>query len=187
MAARVGGPIYFDFEDTNHEAHFPAEQPRACPPSRLLRPQGNRRRPQGPSRPPQARPQEPLRIISLRSPLRASVLAWRVTSGSRLGLAFCFCPSGAGREPSGSLGFRPTGRRMVMRWRCLWHRNHSRPSSSHLNTVSPETARAPARPQGPRSEAKPNGGISPEDARADARAHTKESQISRTVPIYLTQ
>jgi ribonuclease P protein component len=48
------------YEEMSDEAHLPAEQSRAQAPSRLPRPDGDRRRPQGPGGPPQPRPQAPV-------------------------------------------------------------------------------------------------------------------------------
>jgi ribonuclease P protein component len=48
---------YSIFEDRPHEAHFPAQQPRAQAPPRLPHPLGDRFGPQDPCQPPFARPQ----------------------------------------------------------------------------------------------------------------------------------
>jgi ribonuclease P protein component len=45
-------------KDYSHEAHFPAEQSRACPSPRFPSPHGDRRRTQYPERPPRTRTQE---------------------------------------------------------------------------------------------------------------------------------
>ena len=48
------------YEEMSDEAHLPAEQSRAQAPSRLPRPDGDRRRPPGPGGAPQPRPQAPV-------------------------------------------------------------------------------------------------------------------------------
>jgi ribonuclease P protein component len=51
------------FKDYSHEAHFSAEQSRACPSPRFSSPHVNRRWPQHPERPPRAWPQETFGLI----------------------------------------------------------------------------------------------------------------------------
>jgi ribonuclease P protein component len=60
------------------EAHFSAEQSGSRPPSRLPRTDGDGRRPRSDSRPPCARPQETLRLISIRK--RSDFLAANAAS-----------------------------------------------------------------------------------------------------------
>jgi len=52
------------FKDYSHEAHFSAEQSRACPSPRFSSPYVNRRWPQHPERTSRTRPQETLGLIS---------------------------------------------------------------------------------------------------------------------------
>jgi ribonuclease P protein component len=52
------------FKDYSHEAHFSAEQSRACPSPRFSSPHVNRCGPQHPERPSRTRPQEAVGLIS---------------------------------------------------------------------------------------------------------------------------
>ena len=60
------------------EAHFSAEQPGSRPPPRLSRPDGDGRRTRSDSRAPRTRPQEALRLISIRK--RSDFLAANAAS-----------------------------------------------------------------------------------------------------------
>jgi len=101
--------------------------------------------------------------------------------------AVCLCPSSAGRNASALLGFRPTGRRMVMRWLRLRLSDHSWPFRSRpVSCASCEAwrnsrrrtrrQRATARPDRPRSDAEGEAG------RTKARMRLHETLIQTVAP-----